>query len=178
MLWFKTCAWNFTSFLLSQALAGVYCITSHLEPEWVKYSSGVLITIRLPVYLIPDCIYYSAQQINSSNAQKMALPPNIDFKTPLKEIPQGELTRLHNSPDHTGGFGDVWKCSWSTRSRNPPATVRPNSKHAHPHWCVYHQVAIKAVRVADTSQIALLEKTARVRTRVREHYCLCIFAGL
>ncbi|OJA21228.1 hypothetical protein AZE42_07987 [Rhizopogon vesiculosus] len=74
----------------------------------------------------------------------MAQPRNIDFKTPLKAIPEAQLRRLHNSPDHTGGFGDVWKCNWSTGSRNPPAIV-----------------AIKAVRVADTSQIAMLDKTAR-----------------
>ncbi|OAX38031.1 kinase-like protein [Rhizopogon vinicolor AM-OR11-026] len=74
----------------------------------------------------------------------MAQPRNIDFKTPLKEIPEAQLRRLHNSPDHSGGFGDVWKCNWSTGSRNPPAIV-----------------AIKAVRVTDMSQTALLDKTVR-----------------
>jgi serine/threonine protein kinase len=70
-------------------------------------------------------------------------PHNIDFKSPLNEIPEKELRRTQNSPHHTGGFGDVWKCTWSP-SRNPQVTV-----------------AIKVVRVGDTSQTALLAKTAR-----------------
>lgn len=69
-------------------------------------------------------------------------PHNVDFKTPLKEIPEAELSRTHNSPQHTGGFGDVWKCIWSTSSSNPA-------------------VAVKAVRVPDSSDTALLAKTAR-----------------
>ncbi|KAG1719841.1 kinase-like domain-containing protein [Suillus lakei] len=78
---------------------------------------------------------------------------NVDFKAPLKEIPEAQLRRTQNSPHHTGGFGDVWKCTWSASSRSPPVTV-----------------AIKVVRVPDSSQTALLAKTARgIR---REAYCL------
>ncbi|KAG1723667.1 kinase-like domain-containing protein [Suillus paluster] len=73
----------------------------------------------------------------------MPSPHNIEFKIPLKEIPEAELKRTQNSPNHTGGFGDVWKCSWSTSSRNRPVTV-----------------AIKVVRVTDSNQTVLLDKTA------------------
>ncbi|KAG1785070.1 kinase-like domain-containing protein [Suillus plorans] len=70
---------------------------------------------------------------------------NIDFKTPLKEIPEAELRRTQNMPHHAGGFGDVWQCIWSTSSsKSPPVTV-----------------AIKAVRVLDSSETALLAKAAR-----------------
>ncbi|KAG1853432.1 kinase-like domain-containing protein [Suillus subalutaceus] len=73
------------------------------------------------------------------------MPPHkVDFKTPVKEIPEAELKRTQNFPHHTGGFGDVWKCNWSTSSRNPQVTV-----------------AIKVVRVPDSNQTALLEKIAR-----------------
>ncbi|KAG0701049.1 kinase-like domain-containing protein [Suillus ampliporus] len=74
----------------------------------------------------------------------MPPPHNIDFKIPLKEIPEAELRRIQDSPNHTGGFGDVWKCNWSPSSRNRPVTV-----------------AIKVVRVTDSSQTPLLAKTAR-----------------
>ncbi|KAG1868009.1 kinase-like domain-containing protein [Suillus tomentosus] len=71
-------------------------------------------------------------------------PHNINFKTPLKEIPEAEIKRTLNIPNHTGGFGDIWQCIWSTSSGNPPVTV-----------------AIKAVRVLDASETALLAKAAR-----------------
>ncbi|KIK36759.1 hypothetical protein CY34DRAFT_497212 [Suillus luteus UH-Slu-Lm8-n1] len=70
--------------------------------------------------------------------------PNVNFKAPLKEIPEAELRKTQSSPHHTGGFGDVWKCIWSTSSSDPPVTV-----------------AIKVVRVPDSTQTALLAKTAR-----------------
>ncbi|KAG2140936.1 kinase-like domain-containing protein [Suillus bovinus] len=70
-------------------------------------------------------------------------PHNVDFKTPVKEIPKAQLRKTEDAPNYTGGFGDVWKCIWSTSSSNPPLTV-----------------AIKVVRVADTSQTAPLEKAA------------------
>ncbi|KAG1778240.1 kinase-like domain-containing protein [Suillus placidus] len=69
---------------------------------------------------------------------------SVDFKAPLKEIPEAELRRTQSSPHYTGGFGDVWKCTWSTSSRNSKVTV-----------------AIKTMRVSDASQTAPLEKTAR-----------------
>ncbi|KAG2753099.1 kinase-like protein [Suillus brevipes Sb2] len=68
----------------------------------------------------------------------------VNFKAPLKEIPEAELRKTQSSPHHTGGFGDVWKCIWSTSSSDPPVTV-----------------AIKVVRVPDSTQTALLAKTAR-----------------
>ncbi|KAG2134516.1 kinase-like domain-containing protein [Suillus clintonianus] len=68
----------------------------------------------------------------------------VDFKTPLKEIPLAELEKTQDSAYYTGGFGDVWKCTWSTSSKEPPLTV-----------------AIKVVRVPDISQTELLAKTAR-----------------
>ncbi|KAG2134504.1 kinase-like domain-containing protein [Suillus clintonianus] len=68
----------------------------------------------------------------------------VDFKTPLKEIPVTELKKTQDSADYAGGFGDVWKCTWYTSSKEPPLTV-----------------AIKAVRVTDRSQTELLAKTAR-----------------
>ncbi|KAG1796464.1 kinase-like domain-containing protein [Suillus variegatus] len=71
-------------------------------------------------------------------------PHNVDFKTRLKEIPEAELRRTQNIPHHTGGFGDVWQCIWSTSSSHPSV-----------------KVAIKAVRVHDSSQTAMLAKAAR-----------------
>ncbi|KAG1808531.1 kinase-like domain-containing protein [Suillus variegatus] len=48
-------------------------------------------------------------------------------------------------PHHASGFGDVWQCIWSaSSSKSPPVTV-----------------AIKAVRVLDSSETALLAKAAR-----------------
>jgi hypothetical protein len=49
----------------------------------------------------------------------------VNFKAPLKEIPEAELRKTQSSPHHTGGFGDVWKCIWSTSSSDPPVTVSP-----------------------------------------------------
>ncbi|KAG2339267.1 kinase-like protein [Suillus weaverae] len=68
----------------------------------------------------------------------------IPFKAPLKEIPEAELRTTQISPHYTGGFGDVWKCSWSTSSSNPSVTV-----------------AIKVVRVPDSSQTVTVEKIKR-----------------
>jgi serine/threonine protein kinase len=73
------------------------------------------------------------------------MPPHrVDFKTPLKVVPEAQLRRIQNRPHNTGGFGDVWKCVWSTSSSNPSVNV-----------------AIKVVRVPDSSQTASLEKIAR-----------------
>ncbi|KAG1723484.1 uncharacterized protein EDB91DRAFT_1255633 [Suillus paluster] len=74
----------------------------------------------------------------------MTLPHNIEFKFPLKELPGMELERTHDSPNYSGGFGDVWKCSWSPSSVNLPVAV-----------------AIKVVRVADSGQTEILAKTAQ-----------------
>ncbi|KAG1813032.1 kinase-like domain-containing protein [Suillus variegatus] len=68
-------------------------------------------------------------------------PHNIAFKTPLREIPEAELSRTQSIAYYTGGFGDVWKCTWSTR--NPPLAV-----------------AIKVVRVANSGETASVERTA------------------
>lgn len=72
---------------------------------------------------------------------------NVNFKTPLKEIPKAELCKTQDSPHHTGGFGDIWKCTWFTSSSKPSDTAAV-------------EVAIKVVRVPDSSQKAPLEKTA------------------
>ncbi|KAG2041352.1 kinase-like domain-containing protein [Suillus americanus] len=83
--------------------------------------------------------------LSASACREKIMPPhNVNFKIPLKEIPEAELRRTQNYPEHTGGFGDVWKCYWSTSSRNPPVAV-----------------AIKVVRAPDPSQTALLGKIAR-----------------
>ncbi|KAG2140923.1 kinase-like domain-containing protein [Suillus bovinus] len=71
------------------------------------------------------------------------LPPNIILKTPLIEIPSGELRKTKEIPNYAGGFGDIWECIWSTPSSNSPVIV-----------------AIKVVRVTDTSQTVPLEKAA------------------
>lgn len=86
----------------------------------------------------------SLESTHSPKREKKMPPHNVNFKIPLKEIPEAELRRTQNYPEHTGGFGDVWKCYWSTSSRNPPVAV-----------------AIKVVRAPDPSQTALLGKIAR-----------------
>ncbi|KAG1904931.1 kinase-like domain-containing protein [Suillus fuscotomentosus] len=67
---------------------------------------------------------------------------NINFKTEVKEIPKAQLEKTNDSPNYTGGFGDVWKCIYSTSSDSSLT------------------VAIKVVRVPDASETELLKKTA------------------
>lgn len=73
------------------------------------------------------------------------MPPyNIDFKIPLKEIPEAEFNRTQKFPQYTGGYGDVWKCVWSNSSSSPSVTV-----------------AVKVVRVPNSSLLAKIARGIR-----------------
>lgn len=81
------------------------------------------------LYLYPACICCLTYHLHPhSLPRQIKMPPhNVDFKTRLKEIPEAELRRTQNIPHHTGGFGDVWQCIWSTSSSHPSVKVNPTS---------------------------------------------------
>ncbi|KAG2158602.1 kinase-like domain-containing protein [Suillus bovinus] len=95
-----------------------------------------------PVFIL------AIRHLNSlSHLTRIKMPShNIDFKTPIKEIPMAELMKTSHAPEHAGGFGDVWKCIWSTSSSNPPTTVAIKVVRVNPHMVTSLKMATRDIR--------------------------------